>query len=549
MDKNLDKNDFKHYSKNGNNFSSTDTYGVIGVCGVVGNLVARVLMDNDFKVKGTDNKKEEECKFKYTLKDYNLPLYFGEHPESFFNGLNYIIPPPSLSKSSDLFKRLIDKANYGKFKVIDVDEIIESIDPGKPVLCITGTNGKTTTTALLKYICTYASLKPTEHGFKELQGNIDYIPPLQCRLQGDVAILETGTFGNPGDLKFIMERCQPSCGIITNITPDHMHRIQDFLNYASIKGEFVEYLHDQLIIANTDDPTIWGLINSNTYSDKNNPISEHLITFGVDQETNITGKKTCWCGKEISIRETISGMGYYRCTCGLERIKPQYLATEIKEKSFTLHTPDDVVQVKMSLMGLHNVYNTIGAIAAAKEFFKIPLNQIIAAVESFKGVAGRLDYIGQWQGKDIIIDYAHNPGGVETVLRELKKVYEQVAVVITVSSESGDEGDVDILKKCLDIADYVIPASFYSRKAADKFMEAKSELSHENIEQLHLKKIILPSQYPEEFKKGTLGASLKQMEDGLSKALQIDVSAVVCIGEAAFKYKENITEFMESMLR
>ena len=94
--------------------------------------------------------------------------------------------------------------------------------PKKPVICITGTNGKTTTTTLLKHICRHAGLKPTEHGFRNLQGNIDYIPPLQARLSGDVAVLETGTFGKPGDLKIMVERCEPECGIVTNINPDHL---------------------------------------------------------------------------------------------------------------------------------------------------------------------------------------------------------------------------------------------------------------------------------------------------------------------------------------
>ncbi len=57
-----------------------------------------------------------------------------------------------------------------------------------------------------------------------------------------MAIVETGTFGVPGDLKFMLERCEPLCGIITNITPDHMPDHQDFLSYAAIKSEFLDYL-------------------------------------------------------------------------------------------------------------------------------------------------------------------------------------------------------------------------------------------------------------------------------------------------------------------
>ena len=499
---------------------SPPSYGVIGVCGVVGNLVARVLLDHDLKVIGTDCKSADQCKFKYTLENYDLPLYLAGHPDDFFQESDYIIPPPSLSKNSNLFKKIKDS----EFNVLEVDDILSMFKPDKPVLCITGTNGKTTTTTLLKHICSYSGITPIEHGFKELQGNIDYIPPLQCRLRGDVAILETGTFGVPGDLKFILERCEPSCGIITNITPDHMPNRQDFLSYASIKGEFIEYLKDKLLIINTDDPTILGLIN-NLSSD----ITGNIVTFGVDYNKTVENKKLCSCGREIIIEETISGMGYFSCECGVKRPQPDYLATNIEKGCFILNTPKDVFKVRTPLMGLHNIYNIVGAITAAIEFLDIPINQIIAGVESFKGVSGRFDYVGNCQGKEVVIDYAHNPGGVETVLRELRKIHGGIAVVITISSESGEKGDISILNKCLENADFIIPASFYSRKAADKLMETMTS-----------KKIILTSKNPQEFKKGTLGANLEQVMSGLEKALEYDVPAVVCIGEAAFKYKEDI---------
>jgi UDP-N-acetylmuramate--alanine ligase len=349
-----------------------------------------------------------------------------------------------------------------------------------------------------------------------------------------VAVLETGTFGHPGDLKFMVKRSRPGCGIITNITPDHMHNGQNFLKYAEIKGEFVDYLKNKKLIVNGDDPTVWGLIKSNIpdYKDKN------IITFGVDLKTDIVNDKLCWCGREIPVKETVSGMGDYHCPCGLEKPAIRYQATDIKENSFSLHTPQDVVEVINPLLGLHNIYNILGAIAAAVEFFNIPLDEITSYIKSFSGVPGRLDYLGEYQDKIIIIDYAHNPGGVETVLRELKKIYENIAVVITVSSESGEQGNIDILNKCLENADYVIPASYYSRRAADKYLNQNINPKSQSL------KIILTPKYPEEFKNGTLGANLDQITAGLETALLEDVEAVICIGEAAFKYKENIQKII-----
>jgi len=512
----------KHSSQIENTPSSKmETYGVIGICGVVGNLVARVLMDHDQRVICTDIHSAENCPFLYTLNDYNSQLYLNEHPEIFFNSSTYIIPPPSLPKTSKLFQKI----KNSPAQVLDVEEILQQIPPNKPVICVTGTNGKTTTTTLLKHFCYSAGLKPTEHGFRTLQGNIEYIPPLQCRLKGDIAVVETGTEGNTGDLKFILDRCHPSCGIITNINPDHLNNGNDFRHYSLIKGELLENLQGETVIVNGDDPTIMGLISHINYQGT-------VITFGVDHEVQGESKKECLCGEEIHLKETLSGVGYYQCQCGLRHSTPDYLATDIEGNSFLLQTSQEKIKMEMGITGLHNVYNALGAIAVAHEILKMPLEEIKKYLLTFKGVPGRLEYIYQDENWDLIVDYGHNPSGVETVLRELRKTYDKIAVIITISSESGTSGDDEIMKRALDNADFIIPASYYSRLAAENYVSSG--------------KIILTSDEPEKFREGTLGATEEQVVRGLEKGLECDADALVCIGEAAVKYKEKIKIFIDS---
>jgi UDP-N-acetylmuramate--alanine ligase len=504
------KNSFKINQKN--------VFGVLGVCGIVGNLAARVLMDHEYEVLGSDLESAESCQYLYTLEDYSLPLYLSGHAEEFFNKSDYFVPPPSLPQDSDTFHKLESSG-----KIIKVDDIIDAIEPGKPVVCITGTNGKTTTTHLLKHIARIAGLKTTEHGFKTLQGNVDYIPPLQARLKADIAVLETGTEGTPGDLKFTVEKCNPAYGILTNINPDHLSQDADFLSYARIKGELLEELQDGVAVINCDDPTIWGLLKEVNYQGK-------VITFGVEDHPSRISSKKCWCGEELLLGETISGVGYYRCQCGLERPQPDYRATDITPNKFLLHTPQGIHTINMSIMGLHNVYNALGSIVVAREFLEISMNDIKKGLETFKGVPGRLEHIKSLPNTDFIVDYAHNPSGVETVLQELKKIYSKVAVVITVSSESQKTGDLEILERTMDLADFIIPASFFSRKAAEKYISRKE--------------ILITDVEPVEFREGTLGATCEQVLEGLEKATECNVDAIICIGEAAIKYKEEINNYL-----
>ncbi len=500
--------------------NNSDVYGVVGICGVVGNLIARMLMDKNYSVIGTDISEKQNCEYLYTLYEYDFPIFLKNHPESFFKKIDYVIPPPSLSKDSSLFKKILDHS----INILSVEDCLEKFKPEKPVICITGTNGKTTTTTLLKHICNFAGLKPTEHGFMNLQGNIDYIPPLQARLAGDVAVLETGTFGNTGDLKNMVKRCEPECGVLTNINPDHLDETHDFIGYAKIKGEFVDYFKNKKLIINSDDPTVLGLVDNKI----------PVLKFGVETNTENIGYKECWCGRQLKINETITGSGYFECDCGLKRPEPDYLAIDIEESKgrFKLKTPSEIVDVQMDLIGLHNVYNAMGAIVAAREYFNIPLNKILNAVKSFKGVPGRIEHLFTENGMDVILDYGHNPAGIETVLRELKKVYDTITVVITVSSESGELGDIEIFERILNLGDFIVPASHASRKVAET-----------RIEDIESGRIVLTKKSSLKFeKKGTLGASSEQVLEGVKTGLKCDSSALICLGEAAFKYKADIIQ-------
>jgi UDP-N-acetylmuramate--alanine ligase len=105
-------------------------------------------------------------------------------------------------------------------------------------------------------------------------------------------------------------------------------------------------------------------------------------------------------------------------------------------------------------------------------------------------------------------------------------------VLITSSSESGPQGDLDIIISSLKNADYIIPASYHSHIASRKFVSNR--------------KIILTDKEPEKFREGTLGATHDQVIEGLKKGLECNVDALICIGEAAVKYKDNIKQFTNS---
>ena len=500
-------------------------FGVIGVCGVNGNLIARILVDHGFKVQATDMVNKDDCRFGSSLNNYpNIAVYYGEMPEDFISKSDYIIMPTQLIESkSKLFKK-VQSLNV---PILTVQDIFELFEPVHPVICITGTNGKTTTTTLLKHLAYSAGLKPCEHELANMQGNLADIPPLQARLNGDLSILETGTFGFEGSLTKLINNCQADVGIITNITEDHLTNSHDFLSYAKVKGEFVELLKNKTLIVNSDDPTIMALLKELDYEG-------NLITFGLDSKTFRKSFKQCFCGNDVEVSEFIAGVGKYSCDCGISYSQPDYFATKINDEhnKFTLICKDGEFDFKLKLNGLHNIYNALGAIIVAKEILGMSFEDIKNAVYDFDGVNGRMHKIGKIDNKEIMIDYAHNPAGITTVLKEVKNLYGTIVNVITTSSESGISGDMEILDCSSEYADYIVPASYNAYLCAQKALNKG----------LYVDKIILPESMPTDEKQGTLGATIEQVMAGFEKSLEIESDLIICTGEAAFKYKELLIE-------
>ena len=153
---------------------------------------------------------------------------------------------------------------------------------------------------------------------------------------------------------------------------------RSFLEYAKVKGELVKGIeeNDGTLIYNSDDPTIVGLF-------KEIDFKGDAISFGLEDEPCRVSSKPCWCGRDIEINELISGCGTFECECGIKYEKPMYLAKNIslKDRTFTLESPEGETEFTIALDGLHNVYNAVGAIIAARRFLKLSDEEIQKAID------------------------------------------------------------------------------------------------------------------------------------------------------------------------
>lgn len=498
---------------------------VLGGCGTVGSLMARILACHNIDVTVIDS--APESYLTPVFKKEGIHVKLGEELDNdSFNGKSAIFVAPSLLKN-DYFTSKLNNFNRENLPVYSIDEIIKFFSPDKPVIAVTGTNGKTTTTHTIKHIFKINKHKVPEHGLR-IQGNSEFIPALQSRLDGDIAVLEIGTFGRKGEIKRSATNSHVNIGVITNITRDHLNN-GTFEDYINCKKEMVE-VADTLIL-DGDDPILSAIGMKNP--------DKKIYYFGIKDGNNklfssdYSNRKCPLCGKTLDYNVSyLRNLGEYSCTCGFKNPELDVYATNIRiikegnytKTKYTIHFGSETRDITLKNTGVHNVYNSLAS-ACAAWVEGLDINSIIRGIESFPGVGGRLEYIHE--DPTIIIDYAHNPAGVETIIRtvlKLKTKYNKIIVLNTISSESGREGDMDIAALLSD-ADMVIPVSTASSKVSE-YIDADVVSLKSNIK----------------FNKtGTTGSSPKQVEEGLRLALKIadDDDIILSIGEAGVKYSKS----------
>ncbi|MGB9937632.1 MAG: Mur ligase family protein [Methanobacterium sp.] len=489
---------------------------VIGGCGTVGSLMARILKDNGADVTVSDlSTQSPQIPL---LEKEGIKLNLGEHNWEILEDADIIAVAPSLLKNQELIDKI---KNITEADIISVDEVLRICDVNKPVIGITGTNGKTTTTWMLKNILKEAGKKVPEHGMN-IQGNTELIPALQARLDGNAAVLEIGTFGNPNEIKTSAMNSRVNIGIITNISQDHLTNSGKFSDYIKCKGEILD-VADKLAL-NADDPVIACL-------ELNNP--QKSLFYGIehldlDFDPYPEKRKCPVCSNELSYSIYYLGhLGLYECSCGFKRPDTHVKAYNIHDNEFTLVAGKKEARIKLKNKGIHNIYNALAAACGAIAL-GIDFNYIVKGIESFEGVKGRFQEFNI--GKRVIVDYAHNPAGVKAIIQTMileKSENSRLIVVNTISSESGISGDIEIAKILKD-ADIIIVSSNASRNALNEI----------NVDI----PILFTDASRKSSKMGTLGANKEQVEESINLAVSTakNNDIILVIGEGGVKYSTEI---------
>ena len=291
------------------------------------------------KVKGFDvflsDKGQIKESYADTLRKWDIPFEQGQHTEELILNADEVVKSPGIPGTVPM----VQKVKENGIPVISEIEFASRFDSAKKI-CITGSNGKTTTTSLIYYLLKNAGLNVG------LGGNIGQSYVYQVATEHfDYYVLEISSFQLDDIRDF-----RPDIAIITNITPDHLDRYDHKMeNYVNAKFNITRNLReDDCFIFDSDDEITVGHLSKIVLRCKMLPFSQE---------------------KELE-------QGAF--------IRENKMIVRVDEEE------TDVFLESLALGGKHNVYNSMAAALAAKAT-GIESDIIRNSLATFKPIEHRLE--------------------------------------------------------------------------------------------------------------------------------------------------------------
>lgn len=351
------------------NSSEPRSFHFLGICGTAMGSVAAALRDRGFVVTGSDeNIYPPMSTF---LERKGVALNAGYRAENIPDDAEIIVIGNAIKRGNPEVEAVLNR----KLLYLSLPEVLKQFFlRGRHNLVVTGTHGKTTTTALLTWILSTGGLEPSY----VIGGLPKNLGQGACFNDSPHFVIE----GDEYDSAFFDKRSKfvhylPELLIVNNIEFDHADIFRDL---DEIKRSFRHLIRivpqNGMVLLNGDDPSCMEVAHE---------CLAQLVEIGFSAN----------CAQQI--RDVAYGEAGSRFTLG--------------DETFDL-----------PLIGEFNVRNAAMAVAAAK-FYGIPSANIQMALTSFEGIARRQEVRGEVRGVKVIDDFGHHPTAIAQTLSALRQRY------------------------------------------------------------------------------------------------------------------------------
>ena len=379
----------------------------IGIGGIGMSAIARFFHAKGVKVSGYD---KTPTVLTRELEASGIEVHYEENLSLINENADLVVYTPAIPAAH---KELVYYREKGK-KIVKRSDILQLISESSFNICIAGTHGKTTITTMVAHL-----LRDTGFGCNAFLGGIavNYGTNFWSDPK-NVCVIEADEY----DRSFL--KLSPDIAIVTAMDADHL----DIYGTAdSVEQAFIDF------------------------SNKVKPGGLLLRQFGLKR------------GKELA-----AGAGAAdRLTYSLQNENANVYGANIRLDNggyeFDVMLEDNSIQnVRLNMGGMHNVENAIAAIAVASSL-GIDNEQIKAAVDSFRGVKRRFEYLIRNRKLVFVDDYAHHPEELRALINGARTLFRQKKCTIIFQPHlyTRTRDFADGFAEVLDLADEVILLPVY----------------------------------------------------------------------------------------
>ena len=348
----------------------TEVIHFVGIGGIGMSGLSLIMKGKGFRIQGSDISENKNIE---RLRKEKIKIFIGQKKQNIKNATIVVISSAIKKNNPELIE-----AKRKNLPVITRGKMLAHLVSLMRNIVVVGSHGKTTTTSLVASILQKTKLDPTI-----INGGVINSLKNTARLgKSEWSILEA----DESDGSFI--HIPPTYSIITNIDREHMDFYKSLDNLKKYFNQFIEKVPSfgKSFICIDDK------INSELVRKLNN---RNFYTYGTNSKSNFLIK---------NIKQNIKFTQF-----DLEIKVPN------KKKLF-------IKKIKIPLLGVHNVRNSVAALAVALTV-GISVSDIKKRLFNFEGVQRRFNKIFSYNDIDFYDDYAHHPTEIKFVLEGVKQVY------------------------------------------------------------------------------------------------------------------------------
>ncbi len=355
-------------------FRSIKKLHFIGIGGIGMSGIAEILLDQGFKVSGSDRALSEVTE---RLQKLGASIFEGHRAENIAQDVDTVVYSSAVQPDNP---EILD-AQKRTIPIVRRAEMLAEVMRLKYGIGIAGTHGKTTTTSMTSLVLMEGGLDPTVI----VGGKLSGLGGTNARLgQGEFIVVEADEY----DRSFLS--ITPTIAVLTTLETDHLDCYRDL---EDIKSAFIQFASKVpfygFIVLCLDEPALLDIMPHLS--------KKKIVTYGLNPQGDV---------QAVDIRHKDNSTTY-----------------TLVRNNHELGT------IMLQVPGIHNVQNSLGAITVALEL-GIPFKKIKAGIEKFAGVYRRWEKKGEVNDIALYDDYAHHPTECRATLSGVKSGWRRRVVCV-----------------------------------------------------------------------------------------------------------------------